>query len=174
MISTGLMEGTATSTLVTAPLMRPQLSLSARNSGSETPRAVWFAFKSSGEIRKVSDEAAAELARAGVAAETATRMPSADAAFRISDWREAKTLDTIMCHYLMLRPAPYLVQPRFCPRQLICPPLMNRVVSDGSNECNIRVIIAGQTGAQTRRVVEWRLQSPTKVPIYQYFPVRFW
>ena len=111
MISTGLIEGTATSFLVAVPLMRPQLSFKARNSGSDTPSAVWFAFKSSGEIRKVSDEAAAEFAKAGVAAETATKMPRADAALRISDWRVAKALDTITCHYLMLRPAPFDAAP---------------------------------------------------------------
>jgi hypothetical protein len=86
--------------------MRPQLSFNARNSGSETPKAVWFAFKSSGEMRKVSDEAAAEFATAGVAAATATKMPIAAAAFRISDWHEAKTLDTMSVVTLLLRPAP--------------------------------------------------------------------
>jgi hypothetical protein len=46
-------------------------------------------------MRKVSDEAAAEFATAGVAAATATKMPIAAAAFRISDWHEAKALDTM-------------------------------------------------------------------------------
>ncbi len=60
----------------------------------------------------MSDDAAAELASAGVATETATKMPRAEAAFRISDWHEAKALDTILCNYPMLRPAPFLAQPR--------------------------------------------------------------
>ena len=102
MISTGLMEGTATSTLIAVPLMRPQLSFNARNSGSENPRALWFALRSSEEIRKVSDDAAAEFASAGVATETATKMPRADAALRISDWHEAKALDTMMSTYLFV------------------------------------------------------------------------
>ena len=105
MISTGLIDGTATSTLVVVPLIRPQLSFNARNSGSDTPSALWFAFKSSGEMRKVSDEAAAELANDGVAAVKAATITKADTALRISDWRCAKALDTIMCLYLMMRPA---------------------------------------------------------------------
>jgi len=50
----------------------------------------------------VSDEAAAEFARAGVATATATKMPIAAAAFRISDWHEAKALDTMMSTYLFV------------------------------------------------------------------------
>ena len=68
--------------------------------------AVWLGFKSSGEMRKVSDEAAAEFAIAGVPAATATKMPIAEAAFRISDWHEAKALDTMSVVTLLLRPAP--------------------------------------------------------------------
>ena len=105
MMSTGLIDGTATSTLVVVPLIRPQLSFNARNSGSATPSALWFARKSSGEIRKVSDEAAAELANDGVAAVKAATITKADTALRISDWQCAKALDTIMCLYLMMRPA---------------------------------------------------------------------
>jgi hypothetical protein len=71
-----------------------------------------LAFKSSGEMRKVSDEAAAEFATAGVATATATKMLIAEAAFRISDWHEAKALDTMCDVTLLLRPAPILAQPR--------------------------------------------------------------
>jgi hypothetical protein len=63
-------------------------------------------------MRKESDEAAAEFAIAGVAADTATKMPIADAAFRISDWHEAKALDTMCVITLLLRPAPFLAQYR--------------------------------------------------------------
>jgi hypothetical protein len=110
MMSTGLIDGTATSTLVAVPLMRPQLSFNARNSGSETPRALWLAFKSSGEMRKVSDEAAAELANDGVAAVKAATITKADTALRISDWQCAKALDTILCTTLCCDPRFYAVQ----------------------------------------------------------------
>ena len=50
----------------------------------------------------MSDDAAAEFASAGVATETATKMPRADAALRISDWNEAKALDTMMSTYLFV------------------------------------------------------------------------
>jgi hypothetical protein len=72
-----------------------------------------LAFKSSEEMRKVSDDVAAELARAGVAAETATNMPIADAALRISDWREAKALDTICVITLCCDPRRYRRSPDF-------------------------------------------------------------
>jgi hypothetical protein len=45
-----------------------------------------------------------------VAADTATKMPIADAALRISDWHEAKALDTMCVITLLLRPAPFLAQ----------------------------------------------------------------
>jgi hypothetical protein len=70
-----------------------------------------LALKSSGEIRKVSEDAAAEFAIAGVPAATAIKMPIAEAAFRISDWHEAKALDTMCVVTLLLRPAPILAQP---------------------------------------------------------------
>jgi hypothetical protein len=63
-------------------------------------------------MRKVSDEAAAEFAIAGVAADTATKTPIAEAALRISDWHEAKALDTMCVITLLLRPAPFLAQYR--------------------------------------------------------------
>ena len=105
MMSTGLIDGTATSTLTGVPLMRPQLSFNARNSGSDTPSALWFARKSSGEIRNVSDDAAAVLANDGVAAVKAAAITKAGTALRISDWQCAKALDTIMKLYLLMRPA---------------------------------------------------------------------
>jgi hypothetical protein len=48
-------------------------------------------------MRKVSDEAAAELANDGVAAVKAATITRADTALRISDWQCAKALDTILC-----------------------------------------------------------------------------
>ena len=50
----------------------------------------------------MSDDAAAEFASAGVATETATKIPRADAALRISDWHEAKALETMMGTYLFV------------------------------------------------------------------------
>ncbi len=110
MMSTGLIDGTATATLVAVPLMLPQLSFNARNSASATPSALWFALKSSAEIRKVSDEAAAELANDGVAAVKAATITKADTALRISDWRCAKALDAILCTTLKCDPRFYAVQ----------------------------------------------------------------
>lgn len=109
-MSTGLIDGTATATLVAVPLMLPQLSFNARNSGSDTPSALWFARKSSGEIRNVSDEAAAELANDGVAAVKAATITKADTALRISDWQFAKALDTMLRITLSCDPRFYAVQ----------------------------------------------------------------
>ena len=101
-------------------------------------------------MRNVSDEAAAEFAIAGVAADTATKMPIAEAALRISDWHEAKALDTMCVITLLLRPAPFLAQYRSFTMAVVLPTPLKRAVSDGPNECNICVIIAGQAAAQTR------------------------
>ena len=109
-MSTGLIDGTATATLVAVPLMLPQLSFNARNSGSDTPSALWFARKSSGEIRNVSDEAAAELANDGVAAVKAATITKADTALRISDWQFAKALDTMLRITFSCDPRFYAVQ----------------------------------------------------------------
>jgi hypothetical protein len=59
-------------------------------------------------------------------------------------------------------------------RQLICPPLMKRVVTQALRHCNISVTIAGQTAAQTRRVDESRRNGPIKVADYRHFLVILW